>query len=83
MPFLSKSAQKNPAEVAQFSEEPTIKTWLVDGFDLLHDKWYSQWLSEHHPELERQPLLARELFSPILDSSSVHCTNWCVSFTQT
>ena len=70
MPFLSKSAQKNPTEVSQFSEEEEAKfaTRFENGYDLLHDKRYNQWLSERHPKYERQPLLVRELFS---DSSSV------------
>jgi len=69
-PFLSKSAQKNPTEVSQFSEEEEAKfaTRFENGYDLLHDKRYNQWLSECHPKYERQPLLVRELFS---DSLSV------------
>ena len=56
-----------------FSEEEEAKfmRWFENGYELLHDKRYNRWLSERHPECERQPLLVRELFSPILDSSSV------------
>ncbi len=83
MPFLSRARKLVPesdketsGEVTRFSEEEEAKFTrrYENGYDLLHDCRYNEWLSMHHLEHTPQTLLARELhvyYSPSPDSSLI------------